>query len=85
MGELCMMIGVFLYCGNSSNPTAMFTQSNNYPTAYMAEQMLQAQQYRNTPQPQYDATYPTYAAPTTTCQRDEVAMGTACVKFWGAK
>ncbi len=40
----CMMIGIFLYCGNGAQPSAMFPQSNNLPTATMAAQMVRARQ-----------------------------------------
>lgn len=74
---LCMMIGVFLYCGESNSPTAFFPQSNNNSaTAYMAQQIVNSPQYVR----------PIPAAPTTPqCNQNQVAWGDQCVKAWFAK
>lgn len=39
---ICQMIGIFLYCGQATQPLAMFPQSNNLPTADMAQQLYNA-------------------------------------------
>lgn len=39
---ICQMIGIFLYCGQATQPLAMFPQSNNLPTAEMADQMVRS-------------------------------------------
>jgi hypothetical protein len=48
---ICQMIGVFLYCGAATQPLAMFPQSNNLPTAEMAQQLSHTRQYRRDAQP----------------------------------
>jgi hypothetical protein len=42
---ICQMIGIFLYCGAATQPLAMFPQSNNTDTGYMAQQMIQSGKY----------------------------------------
>jgi hypothetical protein len=72
--ELCMMLGIFLYCGNSPTPTAMFTQSNNLPTEHIAQVLLQSQRKRERD-----------AQPTLQCPRWEIPVSGQCLKIEGVK
>jgi len=44
---ICQMIGIFLYCGQATQPLAMIPQSNNLPTADLAQQLYDIQQARS--------------------------------------
>lgn len=44
---ICQMIGIFLYCGQATQPLAMFPQSNNLPTADMAQQLYDMRQAKS--------------------------------------